>query len=116
VRLAALVCCALLLSGCLVPSEPAKQAEEISSISAEGALLAHDVAEGGVTDTFTRVHVEALRKKLSELEPEVQVDAVSEALRDTDAALALLQDDPAAPGVLERRLERISKRADELAK
>ena len=115
-RLAALVCCALFLSGCLVPSEPAKQAEEISSISAEGALLAHDVAEGGVTDTFTRVHVEALRKKLSELEPQVQVDAVSEALRDTDAALALLQDDPAAPGVLERRLERISKRADELAK
>ncbi len=115
-RWGALVICSLLLSACLVPSEPAKQAEEISSIAAEGALLAHDVAEGGVTDTFTRVHVEALRKKLSELEPEVQADAVSEVLRDTDAALALLQDDPAAPGLLERRLERSSKRADELAK
>jgi hypothetical protein len=116
VKRAALVACSLFLSGCLVPSEPAKQAEEISSISAEGALLAHGVAEDGVTDTFTRVHTEALRKKLSELEPEVQVDAVSTVLRQADTALALLQDDAAAPGVLERRLERISKRADELAK
>ena len=115
-RRAALVACSLVLSGCLVPSEPAKQAEEISSISAEGALLAHGVAEGGVTDSFTRVHTEALRKKLSELEPKVQVDAVSKVLRDADASLALLQDDPAAPGLLELRLERISKRAEELAK
>jgi hypothetical protein len=116
VRLAALVSCAFLLSGCLVPSEPAKQADEISSIAAEGALLAQEVAEGDVTDTFARVHAEALRKKLSELEPKVQVDAVSKVLRDADASLALLQDDPAAPGLLEQRLERISKRAEELAK
>ena len=74
------------------------------------------MAEGDVTDTFTRVHAEALRKKLSELEPKVQVDAVSKVLRDADASLALLQDDPAAPGLLEQRLERISKRAEELAK
>ena len=116
VKRGALVICSLLLSGCLVPAEPAKQAEEISSISAEGALLAHGVAEGGVTDTFTRVHTEALRKKLSELEPKVQVDAVSKVLRDADAALALLRDNPGAPALLEQRLERISKRADELAK
>ena len=115
-RFLALTICSVVLAGCLVPSEPAKQAEEISSISAEGALLAHGVAEGGVTDSFTRVHAEALRKKLSELEPKVQVDAVSKVLRDADASLALLQDDPAAPRLLEQRLERISKRAEELAK
>ena len=116
VRWGALITCSLLLSGCLVPSEPAKQAEEISSISAEGALLAHGVAEDGVTDIFMQVHAEALRKQLSQLEPKVQVDAVSNVLRDADAALALLQDGPAAPGLLEQRLERISKRAEELAK
>jgi hypothetical protein len=116
VRLVVIVASALLLSGCLVPSEPAKQAEEISSIAAEGALLAHGVAEGGVTDTFTRVHVEALRKKLSELESKVEVDAVADVLHDAEATLALLQDDPAAPGLLERRLDQISERADELAK
>ena len=111
-----LVACALLLSGCLVPSEPAKQAEEISSISAEGALLAHEVAEGDVTDTFAGVHAEALRKKLSELEPKVQVDALARLLRSADAGLALLEDGSVDTGAVEQRLERVSKRADELAK
>ena len=99
-RLAALVSCALLLSGCLVPSEPAKQAEEISSISAEGALLAQEVVEGDVTDTFARVHAEALRKKLSELEPKVEVDALAQLLRSADAGLALLEDESKDAGPL----------------
>jgi hypothetical protein len=100
----------------LVPSEPAKQAEEISSISGEGALLAHDVGEGNVTTTFKRVHVEALRKKLSELEPKVQVAALAELLRKTDAVLAVLESDSMDPSRAERMLDDISKRADELAK
>ena len=115
-KLAALVSCALLLSGCLVPSEPAKQAEEISSISAEGALLAQEVVEGDVTDTFARVHAEALRKKLSELEPKVEVDAIAQLLRSADAGLALLEDESADAGPVEQQLDGISKRAEELAK
>jgi hypothetical protein len=106
----------LLLSGCLAPSEPAKQAEEISSVSAEGALLAHEVGEGEVTDTFARVHAQALRKKLSELEPKVQVDALAELLRNADAGLALLEGDSLDAGPIERRLDGVAKRADELAK
>jgi hypothetical protein len=116
VKRGALVICSLLLSGCLVPSEPAKQAEEISSISAEGALLAHEVAEGDVTDSFARVHAEALRKKLSELEPRVEVDALAQLLRSADAGLALLGDGAADAGPVEQRLDGISKRADELAR
>ena len=110
------VICSLLLSGCLVPSEPAKQAEEISSISAEGALLAHEVGDGDVTTTFARVHARALRKKLSELEPKVQVDALARLLRDADAGLAVLEDEASHEASVERRLERIATQADELAK
>jgi hypothetical protein len=116
VRGVVLFACALLLSGCLVPSEPAKQAEEISSISAEGALLAHEVVEGDVTDTFAREHAVALRKKLSELEPKVQVDALTRLLRGADTGLALLEHESADAGAVEQRLDGIAKRADELAK
>ena len=111
-----LVICSLLLSGCLVPSEPAKQAEEISSISAEGALLAHEVGERDVTGTFARVHAEALRTKLSQLEPKVQVDTLARLLRDADAEFAALEDESGGAGEVERGLERIAKQAHELAK
>jgi hypothetical protein len=110
------LCCSLLLSGCLVPSEPSKQAEEISSISAEGALLAHEVEEGDVTSTFARVHAEALRKKLSQLEPKVDVQALARLIRDADAGLALLEDASGHEASVERRLGRIAKQAGQLAK
>jgi hypothetical protein len=116
VKRVVLVLCSLLPSGCLVPSEPAKQAEEISSISAEGALLAQQVVEGDVTDTFARVHAEALRKKLSELEPKVDVDALAQLLRSADAGLAVLEDDSADAGPVEQQLDDVSKRAEEFAK
>ena len=115
-RRVTLVACCVLVSGCLVPTEPAKQAEEISSISAEGALLAHEVGDGDVTDTFTRVHSVALREKLSELEPEVEVDALAQLLHAADAELARLGDESVSARSVELRLDRISKRADELAK
>jgi hypothetical protein len=111
VKRCVLVTCSLLLSGCLVPSEPAKQAEEISSISAEGALLAHELGEGDVTGTFARVHAEALRKKLSELEPKVQVDALARLLRGADAELARLENDSVDARRVERRLDEVSERA-----
>jgi hypothetical protein len=116
VKLGVTLLCSVLLAGCMVPAEPAKQAEEISSISAEGSLLAHEVADGDVTSAFTRVHAEALRKKLSELEPKVQVDTLARLLRDADAELAALEDETGGAGEVERRLERIAKQADELAK
>ena len=115
-KLGATLLCSVLMAGCLAPVEAAKQAEEISSISGEGSLLAHEVAEGDVTSTFTRVHAEALRKKLSELEPKVQLDALARLLRDADAELASLEDESGGSGEVERRLERIARQADELAK
>lgn len=108
---------ALILSGCLVPSEPAKQAEEIASIAAEGSLLAHDAAEGDTTQAFTRVHAEALRESLARLEPKVEAAALARLLERADAALAELAEPPAAARAarLERRLDEVATRAGELA-
>ena len=64
VRRALLLAAALLLiSGCGVPQQLSKQAEEVHSVAAEGALLAHEASEGSL-DTFTREHAKALRKLL----------------------------------------------------
>lgn len=108
----------VVLAGCIVPSDPAKQAEEIASIAAEGALLAHDAAEGDTTETFTHEHAEALRRNLSKLEPKVEVAELSRLLRTTDAQLERLA---AAPGDRKRaahvegRLDQAAKSAEELA-
>jgi hypothetical protein len=108
----------VVLAGCIVPSEPAKQAEEIASIAAEGALLAHDAAEGDTTETFTHEHAEALRGNLAKLAPKVKAAELARLLRTTDAHLERLA---AAPGDreraarLERRLDETAKRAEELA-
>ena len=119
VRFGAVLAAALLaLAGCVVPSDPAKQAEEIHSIAAEGALLAHDASEGDTTSPFTRVHADALRKNLAKLEPKVRTAELRALLEDTDDALAELAGEPGdeqRARRLEARLDRIAKRADEFA-
>ena len=63
-RLAIALCAASLLAGCGTPQELSKQAEEVHSVAAEGALLAHGAAEGDTTEPFTSEHAKALRKLL----------------------------------------------------
>jgi hypothetical protein len=109
---------ALLLSACGVPSEPAKQAEDVASIAAEGAILAHDAAEGSTTSVFTRAHAEALQKKLRPLESKVATRELERLVAGVDAALGQLADDPGdrtSAARVERRLERAAKEAEELA-
>ena len=104
----------LLLAGCLVPTEPAKQADDIASVAAEGALLAHDAGEGDTTLTFTRVHAGELRSKLEQLAPHVEVRELSRLLTTTERSLGRLEDDPgnrAQARLVELRLDRVSKRA-----
>jgi hypothetical protein len=108
----------LLVGGCIVPTDPAKQAEEIGSIAAEGALLAHDAAEGDTTETFTHEHAEALRRNLAKLEPKVEVAELARLLDVTDAQLerlAAAPGDQASAARVERRLDEAAKRGEELA-
>lgn len=110
--------CAAALTGCVVPSEPSKQAEEIGSIAAEGSLLAHDAAEGDTTSAFTRVHADALRKNLAKLAPKVRSDVLRRLILDADRALEDLRDAPgdqAGAGRVEKTLTKVSKVAEEYA-
>ena len=108
----------LLIAGCGVPQQLSKQAEEVHSIAAEGALVAHDAGEGSTTATFTRVHSEALRKLLGKLEPAIDNLRLSRTAEDVDRSLQQLADDPddrTRARRLERDLERAAKAAGELA-
>jgi hypothetical protein len=106
-----------LLVGCGVPHELSKQAEEVHSVAAEGALLAHAASEGSL-DTFTREHAKALRKLLGELRPAIEDEKLAAVGGAVDSALTSLADDPgdqAKAGRLQRQLEEAAKAADELA-
>ena len=113
-RLALLV---LVLAGCGVPQELSKQAEEVHSVAAEGALLAHEASEGSL-DAFTREHASALRERLAELRPAIRNDTLARTADEVDAELASLAGhagDRAAAGRLESRLEEAAEAADALA-
>ena len=101
-----------------MPSEPSKQADEIASIAAEGALLAHDAAEGDTTETFTRLHAEALLEKLAQLQAKVHVDILRRLTLDAERALTGLRDAPddrGWAGRYERTLEKVSAVAEQYA-
>ena len=108
----------LVLGGCGTPKELPKQADEVGSIAAEGALLAHDAAEGGTTGVFTREHASALRKLLGKLRPAIADQRLAQLGTRTDAALARLASDPgdeAASARLEHELDSIAEAAAKLA-
>ena len=95
-----------LLAGCGVPQDPAEQAEELHSVAAEGALLAHEASEGS-HDAFTTEHAEALRKLLGQLRPAIEDDRLAQRAAAVDASLERLARDPGnreQAARLERRL------------
>jgi hypothetical protein len=109
----------VVLAGCGTPQELAKQAEEVHSVAAEGALLAHEAAEGDTRDTFAREHAKALRKLLGKVRPAIEEPRLATVADDVDRTLAELARTPGdrerAAGA-ERKLERAADAADELAK
>jgi hypothetical protein len=106
---------ALAGAGCGVPSEPTKQAEEVESVAAEGALLARDAAEGRTTATFARVHAQALQEQLRALRPKIVEPELARIERDVDAALRQLAASPGEADV-EAPLDEAAKAAGALAK
>ena len=109
-RLVVALCAACLLAGCGVPQEPADQAEEVHSVAAEGALLAHEAGEGSL-ETFTSEHAQALQGLLRELRPAIEDERLLRRAAAVDAALARLAEDPgdrAQAYRLERRLRELA--------
>ena len=100
VSAAAAVAVALVLTACQ-PTEVPKQAEEVASVAAEGALLAHGAAEGTTTDTFAREHAKALRTLLGQrLDRAVARGRLTPAGR--DAVLACFDDASKCQGLRAR--------------
>jgi hypothetical protein len=112
VRRALALAAVALLVGCGQSTDPKQQAEELGSVAAEGALLAHDAADGDSTGPFARVHSEVLREDVEKLGPELTEPALASLAGEISAALDQLPDDPetAAP-----RLDAAADRAEELA-
>jgi hypothetical protein len=108
----------LAVAGCGVPHELPKQAEEVASVAAEGSLLTHDAAEGGTTETFTREHAKALRKRLRELEPAIENPDLAQLAAKVDHLLRAVSDRPGDGEELSRHsraLDRHAHAAEELA-
>lgn len=114
-----LVSVVLLLAGCGAPHELSKQADEVHSVAAEGALLAHEAAAGDTRDAFAREHAKALRKLLGKVRPAIEEPRLASVAGDVDRTLAELGRTPGdrsrAAGA-ERKLERAAKTADEIAR
>jgi hypothetical protein len=107
----------VVLAGCGVPKEPAKQAEEVHSVAAEGSLLAHEAREGSL-DTFTSEHAKALRKLLGQLRPAIVEQRLARLADDVDRSLERLATNPGdrpLAGEVERDLDEAAKAAEELA-
>jgi hypothetical protein len=111
----ALAAAALALAGC-GGATPADRAESAASIAAEGALLAHEVAEGSTTGAFTRSHARALKRKVEPLAEEPRLGAIARRIAAELDRLAADPGDEEAAAAVERALERAGERAERLAR
>jgi hypothetical protein len=120
VRALGLVVAALAMfvpSACAPPEEVSQQAEELASVSAEGALLAHAAAEGATLGTFTRVHARALAERAGELARVVDDERLAALVDAAESMLGRLADEPGdrtGARRVERALENVAERAKEL--
>jgi hypothetical protein len=118
VRIALAAVAVALLAGCGVPQELSKQAEDVHSVAAEGALLAHDASEGSTTKTFTREHAKALRKLLRPVREAIDDEQLAGVADDVDRTLGELEAAPGDEGLAagaERKLDELAGSAEELA-
>jgi hypothetical protein len=110
---------AVLVAGCGTPGTVEKQAEEVASIAAEGALLARDAREGETTETFTRVHARELAKKAQQLVFRTRDVELKRVAISVESDLQVLSEYPGQRQVaagMERGLADSAKRAEEIAK
>jgi hypothetical protein len=120
VRRAPLVVLAVLLAaGCGVPKSVPKQADDLESIAAEGALLAGDAADGDSTSPFVATHSEALGKNAETLRKAISDPELGRVADEVIAELQRLAKSPGERAVaaeVERRLDEAAKRIEEIGK
>jgi hypothetical protein len=117
-RKAAWIALAAVLAGCGGSSSPAKQAEELESFAAEGALLAEDAAAGDTTSAFARVHARELQEQAEALERQASDRRLRLLAKDVARELRRLAEDPGdrrAAARAERTLRKAAQVAGELA-
>jgi len=116
--------------GPMTPGELSRSVDTIASASAEGRLVADGVARHRTKTTFARVRTRELvetvdheAEKLSDATPQKAIApkkiAAVKLAEEISQALGRIQispDDSALADQIERRLEELSKRADELSK
>jgi hypothetical protein len=107
---------AVALAGGCGGSSLEQDAERAASIAAEGALLAHGVAEGSSTKTFTRVHAGELRKNAEQLAARRRLAPLSDEISRQLQRLERAPGDARAAAEVERALERATKRAEGVAR
>jgi hypothetical protein len=131
--MAAAIAAAIALSACgdpMRPEELARSVDTLASAAAEGALIARDVARDRTKTTFARVRARELgetvdheAEKLSDATPQERIadektaavklaTAISEVLGEIQTSPA----DRAAAAEAGRKLDDLSKRAQELSK
>ena len=106
---------ALALAGCGQSAK--KQADDLGSVAAEGALVAHDASEGSTTDNFTRVHGRALRDLAMKVRDQPAAPRLGQLAGRIVTDLDELADNPGderRAGRIQRDLERAAKQANAL--
>jgi hypothetical protein len=109
----------LVAAGCGTSGSVEKQAEEIGSIAAEGALLAHDASEGATTETFTRVHAHELEKRAKKVFRTTRDRRLEAIAASVASELQTLAEDPGEQqiaAILEGSLNDLAKHAEEIRK
>ena len=108
----------LIAVGCGAPSKVPEQADDLASISAEGALLAGDVADGDSTGPFARAHARALREKTTTLRGAISDAELRRVAEDVMANLSRLAASPSEREAarIERRLGHAARRAGEIGR
>ena len=98
----------LLIGGCGVPQQLSKQAEEVHSVAAEGALLAHEASEGRRGHVHARARGGIAKSASDKLEPAIQNPRLVQHRREGRRALRQLAERPAtvpSRALLERVLD-----------
>jgi hypothetical protein len=99
----------VVLAGC--GSTASQQGEELQSLAAEGALLAHDVREGDAWRPYTRAHTAELAEQASSLRSAAKDRRVRLLARVVARQLELLANaDRRQAAQIETRLTRILER------